>query len=121
MPLAAGWLRRPAPVAGGTNQPGQLDSITFDHYVAPTATEDPTYTGTNGVASGPGTITAPWSLSYAAGGAGGTIASDVARASPNNHCYIAVRGGTYHITTQLNFGAGCSGTLGAGVDTVDGK
>lgn len=69
-------------------------TFTYDFYVSPTG-------GTGG-----GTIGDPWSLAYAASGAGGTIA-------PGHH--IALRGGVYDTGTgTLDFTV--SGLVGPGVD-----
>jgi len=80
---------------------GPAASFATDFYVSPTG------------GTGAGTITDPWSLTYALSGAGGAIVPGKV---------IAVRGGTYDTgTTTLNIGTAVSGLLGSGVDAPDSK
>lgn len=80
---------------------GLLDGLTFDFYVA----------SGGGGAGHTGSIADPWSITFAAGGAGGAI-------SAGNK--IAVRGGIYDLgNNTLTFSV--NGAVGTGVDNIDSK
>jgi len=85
---------------GGGTAIGLLDNLIFDFYVS-----------TGGSSSNNGSIGSPWSLTYAAGGAGGVIHS--------GH-KIAVRGGIYDLgNNTVDFTV--NGAVGTGVDNIDSK
>src|SRR5690349_24197548 len=97
------FIASPGGGGGGSGTPaiGLLDNLSFDFYVA----------SGGGGAGHTGAINDPWSLTFTAGGAGGTIVS-------GNK--IAVRGGIYDLgNNSVTFSV--NGAVGTGVDNIDSK